>query len=569
MRLQNKKHPRPATGCARGRLGRLIFSRAAIACLTVFTGPVVWAQTPAPALPASAPAAAAPTVLVKAFDVQGNTLLKPAAVQQRLLPFTGRANLQRLRDAAAEVQEMYREAGYGGVVAFLPEQPLDGAEGAGATVLLRVVEGKLTRIEITQNQQYSADNIRASLPSLATGRTPDVRRIDAEIQLANENPAKTVQVLLQPGTEPATIAAQVTVAERPVQRFTARVDNTGPEANGRWRAALGWQHANVFNLDHVFAAELATAPENASSVAVFSASYRAPLYGRALAVDAYAAYSDVDAGKIGTPVGDLSFSGQGAIAGTRLSAYLPRWANIDQRLIAGLEWREYRNNCSIAGLPQGACGSAGASVALLPLSLSYTAQTVSELRAGFSIGVHHNLGSAGRHSDEADFQAVRPGSERRYTLLRASAQLSFPVGEWGSLATRLQGQHSAKALVPGELFGAGGAQSVRGFEEREIGGDSGLQLSVEAISASFGSLVGPPELDLRALLFADAATVSNRQGDPCLNGRSSCRLGSLGLGLRAGWQAWQLRLDVARAMNDANVTREGDVRAHFSLSTEF
>ena len=515
---------------------------------------------------------------VKSFDVQGNTLLKPDTVQQRLAPFTGRATLQRLRDAAAEVQEMYREAGYGGVVAFLPEQPLDGAESAGATVLLRVVEGKLTRIDITQNQQYSQANIRVSLPSLAVGRTPDVRRIDAEIQLANENPAKTVQVLLQPGTEPATIAAQVTVAERPVQRFTARVDNTGSQRNnsngsGRWRAALGWQHANVFDLDHVFAAELTTAPENASSLAVFSASYRAPMYGRALAVDAYAAYSDVDAGKLGTPVGDLSFSGQGAIAGARLSAYLPRWANIDQRLVSGLEWREYRNNCSIAGLPQGACGSAGASVALLPLSLSYTAQTVSELRAGFSIGLHHNLGAAGRHSAAADFEAVRPGSKRRYTLVRASAQLAFAVGDWGNLAARLQGQHSAKALVPGELFGAGGAQSVRGFEERELGGDSGLQLSVEAVSPSFGalfgSLFGSPELDLRALLFADAATVSNRQGDPCLNGRSSCRLSGLGLGLRSAWHAWQLRLDAARAMTDANTTRKGDVRAHFSLSTEF
>ena len=567
--MQSKKHPGAAAGRTPGRtpgsVGRLIV------CTAALVAPPSWAQTAAPAAAASAPAA--PTVQVKGFDVQGNTLLKPEAVQLRLAPFTGRATLQRLRDAAAEVQEMYREAGYGGVVAFLPEQPLDGAEGAGATVLLRVVEGKLTRIEITQNKQYSQANIRASLPSLATGRTPDVRRIDAEIQLANENPAKTVQVLLQPGTEPASIAAQVTVAERPVQRFTARVDNTGPEANGRWRAALGWQHANVWDLDHVFAAELATAPENASSVAVFSANYRAPLYGRALAVDAYAAYSDVDAGKVGTPVGDLSFSGQGAIVGARLSAYLPRWANIDQRLVGGLEWREYRNNCSIAGLPQGACGSAGASVALLPLSLSYTAQTVSDLRAGFSIGLHHNLGSAGRHSSAADFEAVRPGSERRYTLLRASAQLAFPVGEWGNLAARVQGQHSAKALVPGELFGAGGAQSVRGFEEREIGGDSGLQLSVEAISPSFGALFGtlfgPPELDLRALLFADAATVSNRQGDPCLNGRSSCRLGSLGLGLRAAWQAWQVRLDVARAMNDANVTRKGDVRAHFSLSTEF
>jgi outer membrane protein assembly factor BamA len=81
--------------------------------------------------------------------------------------------------------------------------------------------------------------------------------------------------------------------------------------------------------------------------------------------------------------------------------------------------------------------------------------------------------------------------------------------------------------------------------------------------------VGQPELELRVLLFADAATVSNRNGDPCLGERSSCRIGSLGAGLRLGWQAWQLRLDVGRAMNSAVTTREGDVRAHFSLSTSF
>ncbi len=570
--MQIAQHPAPAARRAAAVAGRFAWRLTVAAALA---GPV-WAQTqtqgpagPPPAAPTQPPAAAQPTVQVQAYEVQGNTLLQPAALQQRLQAYTGRQALQGLRDAAAAVQEMYRQAGYGGVVAFLPEQPLDAAGAAGATVRIRVVEGKLTRVDIAQNKAFSTANIRASLPTLVTGRTPDVRRIDAEIQLANENPAKTVQVLLQPGAEPATIAAQLTVAEQPVQRISARVDNTGGERDGRWRAALGWQHANLFDRDQVLGIELQTAPENASSVAVATVSYRAPLYGPLLAIDAYGAYSDVDAGKLATPAGDLSFSGQGSIVGTRLNAYLPRWQNIDQRLIAGLEWREYRNNCSIEGLPQGACGSAGASVAVQPLSLSYTAQAAGDVRAGLSIGLHHNLALGGRHGDAADFEAVRPGSARRYTLWRASAQVAVPVGEWGSVAARLQGQFSDRALVPGEAFGAGGAQSVRGFEERELGGDSGAQLSVEAISAPLGPLVGQPELELRVLLFADAATVSNRNGDPCLGERSSCRIGSLGAGLRLGWQAWQLRLDVGRAMNSAVTTREGDVRAHFSLSTSF
>jgi hemolysin activation/secretion protein len=355
-----------------------------------------------------------------------------------------------------------------------------------------------------------------------------------------------------------------------VQRFTARVDNTGGERTGRWRAALGWMHANVADKDQVFAVEMQTAPEDTKAVAVLSASYRAPLYGQAMAIDAYGAYSDVDAGKVGTQAGDLAFSGQGYIVGTRLNAYLPRYFNLDQRLVAGLELREYLNNCSIAGLPQGACGAAGESVSVQPLSLTYAAQTVSEVRASFSVGLHHNLAFGGKHGKQADFDAVRPDSQRRYTLLRASAALAVPVAEWGVLAARVQGQYSPKPLVPGELFGIGGAQNVRGFEERELGGDSGAQLSIEALSPSLGdSLFKQPGLDLRALLFADAGYVSNQQGDPCLLDRSNCHMGSLGLGLRAGWQQWQMRLDIARAMSTGTSTKKGDVRAHFGLSTAF
>ncbi|MDP2007910.1 MAG: ShlB/FhaC/HecB family hemolysin secretion/activation protein [Rubrivivax sp.] len=530
------------------------------------TAAPAWAQTGAPANPPAAAASApVPTVQVQTFEVLGNTLLAAEAVQGRLAEFKGTATLQRLRDAAAAVQELYRRAGYGGVVAFLPEQTM-----AGGLVRIRVIEGKLTRVDVADNKQYSVANIRASLPTLVTGATPQVRRIDAEIQLANENPAKSVQVLLQPGDTAGSIAAKVTVAEQPVQRFTARVDNTGGERTGRWRAALGWMHANVADKDHVFAVELQTAPEDTQAVAVLSASYRAPLYGQAMAIDAYGAYSDVDAGKVGTAAGDLAFSGQGYIVGTRLNAYLPRYFNLDQRLIAGLEWREYLNNCAIDGLPQGACGAAGESVSVQPLSLSYTAQTVSEIRAGFSVGLHHNLAFGGRHGEQADFEAVRANSVRRYTLLRASAQLAVPVSEWGQLAARVQGQLSAKPLVPGELFGIGGAQSVRGFEERELGGDSGVQVSLEALSPNLGeSLLQQPGLDLRALLFADAGFVSNQQGDPCLLDRSDCRMGSLGLGLRANWQQWQLRLDIARAMSTGTTTQKGDVRAHFGLSTAF
>ncbi|CAD5373116.1 Hemolysin activation/secretion protein [Rubrivivax sp. A210] len=525
--------------------------------------PLMPLMTPVPAAAQAQPAAA--TVEVNAYEIVGNTLLAPALIEARLQAHKGARTLAQLKDAAAAVQDLYRAAGYGGVVAFLPEQ-----DPKAGVLRIRVVEGRLTRIDVEEGAHFKRANLLASLPALALNRTPEVRRIDAEIQMANENPAKTLQVLLQPGSEPGSIAAKLGVVEQPVRRVTARLDNTGGRQDSRLRAALGWQDADLLGGDEVFGVEWQTAPGDPAAVNVISASYRVPLYGRGLAIDAYGAWSDVDAGKIGTQAGDLQFSGRGTVAGLRANVYLPRQSNLDQRLVLGAEWREYRNSCSITGLPEGACGAAGASVSLQPLSLTYTAQTVSEQRLGFSLGLHGNLGSGGSHGRSTDFEAVRPGSRRHYLALRASAQLGLPFDSGAQFALRASGQASGRPLVPGEMFGIGGAYSVRGYEERELSGDSGLQLTAEALSPDYG--VGAAWLrggELRALFFGDAGWVGNRQDSACLAGHTRCNIAAAGLGLRLGWPGLQLRADLAVATRDAAITRRGDRRLHFAVNASY
>lgn len=530
--------------------------------LLVLVGLGAAAQTPvAPAAPGAGAAGA--SVDVRRFELAGATLLDRAALDARLSEFLGLATLERLRAAAQAVQAMYREAGYGGVAAFVPEQDLrDGV------VMIRVVEGRLAKVEMTGQQQFSTANVRASLPSLREGGTPNVRRIDAEIQIANENPAKQVQVLLQPGARPGEVDAALTVAELPVSRFSARLDNTGGGQVGQWRAALGWQHANVLGLDHVFAAELLTAPQDTSAVASVSGSYRAPIYGQALAVDLYGAWSNVDAGKVGTAAGDLQFSGKGTILGGRLSAYLPRYGNIDQRLMAGVELRENKNSCQVDGLGSQACGSAGASVSAQPLSITYTAQASAQWRWGVSAGLHTNLALGGNHGAAEDFEAARAGSKRRYALLRGSGHVAAPLSDTWAATLRANAQWTDQALVSGEMFGAGGAQSVRGYEEREVSGDSGFTLSLELQG---GNLL--PEdwrsASLQPVVFIDVGSVHNQRGAPCMSGRASCHLAGAGFGLRGQWGPAALRLDVAGAQRSAPNTQDGDVRAHLSLSVNF
>jgi len=522
----------------------------------------VSAQSAAPA--ASAPSNAAPRMQVDEFKVIGNTLLPQSSLDTALAPYKGERSIDELKQAASAVQALYAAAGYGAVVAYLPEQ----SPSAGV-VTITVVEGRVVDVVVRGNSQFSEANIRKSLPALVTGATPNLKRIDSQIQIANENPAKQLQVLLQPGQRPGEAEARVTVTERPVQTGSVGLDNTGNDRTGDWRASLGWQHANVWGRDHVWSAQLLTSPENVDAVLVLSTAYRVPLYEQQLVVDGYAAYSHVDGGVTATVAGDLQFTGEGRLLGLRASRYLARLGEVDQRLSVGFDYRDYTNSCEIVGLPVGACGPAGESVSVQPLWAEYTAQKSVPHPMGVTVSLHHNLQIGGGESGSNHFEAVRRGAKPRYTLLRAAAFVSMPFGEDWQVQARLNAQFTGDALVPSEQFGIGGAASVRGYEERELAGDRGLAASVEVITPDVAEAVGLGKGALRFLAFADAGAVENRLGTPCVDNRDSCSIGSAGVGARFSAGGFGARLYVARSLKSAASTDRNDTRAHVALSYLF
>jgi hemolysin activation/secretion protein len=535
------------------------FTPCLLALLITSASPGAWSQ---------AVVAAAPKVQVTGFSVTGNTLLPAALIDATLARYTGERSLDELKQAALSVQGLYRDAGWGAVVAFLPEQT-----SAGGQVRITVIEGRLATVGVAGNKQFTEANIRASLPALVVGQTPRVREIDAQIQLANENPGKQIEVLLQPGGGAGQVEARITVTEEPITRWTASLDNTGNAQTGRARASLGYQHAALWSLDHVLSLQAQVAPEKLDAVTVLSANYRLPFYAQGAALDVYAAYSDVDGGTTGTPAGPLQFAGKGRIAGMRLTKYLPRLGEVDQRVVLGLDHRDYINNCAIIGLPAGACGNAGESVSVQPISLEYVVQRGGSSPMGASIGLQHNLQLGGSHAGDANFEAVRPGSKPRYTLLRFSLFAAPALAEDWRVQARVVGQASAHALVSGEQFGIGGASSVRGYEERELTGDSGFSATLEVTSPNLMPWLRPGAADsgssLNLVSFLDAGWVSNRLQTPCRLNQTECSLGGVGLGLRYASGPLQLRLDLAHATEAAARTGRHDTRAHVSVSYSF
>jgi hemolysin activation/secretion protein len=411
------------------------------------------------------------------------------------------------------------------------------------------------------------------LPAVQEGLTPKVRAFDTAVQLANESPAKQLAVTLEEGQKRGDVDVRVAVIEGPIQRFSVLADNTGNAQTGRTRLTAGYRNGVLSERDDQISALVQISPEKVDAVRVFSLGYKLPLYEQGLMLQAYTSYSNVVSATAVTAAGDLNFSGQGRVFGLEVTRFIERAGEFEQRLSLALDKRDYLNNCAIQGLPEGACGSAGASVSVHPLTLGYQNLRKGGRPAGVSLAFSSNLALGGRNASAADFEAVRAGASRNFQMLRASAFLSLPVGADWQLNFRAIGQATSSKLVPGEQFGLTSVGVVRGYEEREVTGDSGLAGSFEVLMPTLMS--APPGQgatgfhDLRLLVFGDAGVTRNRGGLTCDGLKTNCQLSSVGLGARFAFEQSIWRFDLARANENARLTASGDLRVHFSASYAF
>ena len=507
--------------------------------------------------PAPASAAAA-TIQVTNVQVEGNTLLPERVVRETTAPAVGTTTLDALKAVASALQAQYRRAGYGGVVVYLPQQAV-----AGGNVVFRVVEGRIARVKVTGQQHVSVNNVRAGIPSLREGEVARVERIDREIQLSNESPTKEVRITMTAGARPGEVDAEIQVKDDAPLKLLAGYSNTGDDGTGRHRVSVGLRHSNLLDRDHVGTLQYQTSPEHPSLVSVLSAGYRVPLYELGMSVDAFAAYSDVSVGTTVTPAGALDFTGRGTILGLRGNWSLPRWEGVEQRVTLGIDWRNYKNLCTLGTLGAAGCGPSGVSVRTLPLSVSYIAQqAIPGGSGGVSAGLYMNAGGSG----QATFEAARPGAPRRYVIGRTSASGQWALPEGFGLAARGEAQFTGDALISAEKFGLGGLASVRGYRERELTGDSGYVVRVEGQGPEWGGEAGR----VRPLVFVDHGRVSNRGDTACRSPAftaTHCALSSLGLGARfAIGTHTSGSVDIGRALNEAIATQRGDWRAHVAVN---
>ncbi|MFA6014207.1 MAG: ShlB/FhaC/HecB family hemolysin secretion/activation protein [Gallionellaceae bacterium] len=504
------------------------------------------------------------------FNVEGNTLLNINIINELLDEFSGaQRSYNDIQLAINALTGGYRKAGYYLVWVTAPEQSLDQG-----SVTLHVTEGHIGNITLTGNQHFSDANIRASLPLLQTDSAPRAVKISANAQLANENPAKQVDIILRATKQIGIVDAEIHVIDvNPLKAFLT-FDNTGTPKTGNYRIGAGAQHANIFDLDHVATFNYSTSPEQQNHVSLYSGSYRIPLYSRDGSIDFIYAFSDVNAGTTQTIAGPLSFSGRGVVYGMRYNQLLARHGEYSQRLVFGWDYRAYQNNCSLGDFGAAGCGPAARDITVNPMSVSYSGNWEQPGRAtDFFIALSSNIPGA-KNGQEIDFNLVRPSpnngadASSHYSILRfGGSSLNAYTNNWQSRAA-FTAQYTRDALISSEQFSIAGATAVRGFLEREVSLDTGYLTNLELYTPN---LIGDSYArygSLRSLIFYDfgAARKNTLQGEPA----QTENIASLGAGLRWKIQRdFNLRFDWALVMRAGGNTEAGDYHGHLSVYYEF
>ena len=487
------------------------------------------------------------------YAVEGATLLTPAEIEAAVASFIGTdKDFSDVQSALEVIEALYADRGYSAVHVLLPEQEMEAG-----TVRFQVIEGHYGKVTVKNNRFFSEANLLNAIPSVRSGGVPKSKQVARELRLANENPARQLNVVLKGGERDDELDASLQVSDSKFSQWTLTADNSGTVETGRSRISLAYRHANLFDADQVAQVQAQISPEHTDRSQVVGGSYRIPLYGLGHSVEFFGSYSNINA-----VVGGLSnFQGGGLMFSTRYNVPLERRGTFDPRVSFGLDWRRFDKIELTSPPPTTLFGE----IVVTPLSAAYATQGrlgKGDVALNTSLTVNVPVAGSGKSADFAAYDRINTAApEPHYKVLRFGASYFLPLAADWQWRTAFSGQWSNDRLIQGEQIRLGGADGVRGFSEGSETGERGGKLNLELYAPAW-NMGG---LGTRGLLFADAGRVQPETGD-------STGIASLGLGLRASYSgSLALRFDAGRIINEGTDSKQqqGDWRLHASLSGTF
>jgi len=495
----------------------------------------------------------------------------PKEVGMALQRYIGQpVSLSSLDRLVKDVIVAYRDGDRPVVDVLLPEQDI-----TSGVVQLVVIESELARIRVEGVDVDTEEYIRSQM-RVRNGEVIRASEVLRDLSWVNRSPYRKVDMVYAPGFEFGTTDIILKTYETRANWFYTGYEDSGTRFLGSDRIVFGFNFGDVFGPNRTISYQY-TGDLDFEHVKAHSLVYTHSLPWRH-SVTILASFVSVNSEPIplpGVPGGIIS-SGENTQLSARYTIPLDGKANRRREMDIGFDWKSNGNALEFfSPLPAtGAINLFGSRAEIFQFSLGY-AETIQHKRGvtQFNIRGVWSPGNWSNHNSDLVFAINRFNSTADYFYGIASVEHQQRLYDNWSLRFKMQGQLASENLQPSEQLGAGGYDTVRGFEQRELIGDEGFWGTIELYTPDL-SLARifdwENETDsLRFLGFFDAASleqVTPLPGSPF----NQQQIGSVGVGLRWNYSDWfKFRADYGYPVFTDNLVLDESGRFHIGATATF
>lgn len=493
--------------------------------------------------------------------VEGNSVLPAASIETAVYPHLGEQKTIRDVEAArAALEKTYHDNGFLTVFVDIPEQKVDGG-----TVRLRVNEGQVERLRVSDARYFTPSGIKAAVPALAEGGVPYFPAVQQQLAQAGAKADLQVTPVLRPGRTPGKVEVDLKVKDELPLHGSVELNDRYSANTSRTRLNANVRYDNLWQRGHSVSLGVQVAPQEIDESKVFSATYVMPA-GRGDYLALYGVHSQSNV----AAVGDINVIGNGNIVGLRHISTLRARPGFFHTLTAGLDYKDFKETVKLGADQE------NTPISYLPFMLAYEA-TVQGAASNTVLGAKLNFSLRGLADDSLDckggqqlneFACKRFLAKANYAALQLDLKHTHKLPAAWSLHGRLSGQRASGPLISNEQFAAGGVDSVRGYIESAAMGDDGWIAGLELRAPPLARHLSAQLKDFNPYAFAEGARLSLQ--DPLPGQTSRFDLLSAGVGLRfRGWGGVNGALDWAYPFEQAGSVKAGDSRIHFRLGYEW
>jgi hemolysin activation/secretion protein len=497
------------------------------------------------------------------YQVEGNTVLAPIAIERALQDYLGPGrHMADVEAARAALENAYQKAGYLTVGVDIPEQRIDDG-----VVRLSVLEGRVREVYVTGSRYHSQGWIRAHVAGIAPGAVPNFNVAQAQLAEVNREDRR-VQPVLRPGRLPGTVDIDLQVNDTLPAGGSIELNNQNARDTTAARLLASGHYDNAFQRDHSVTATLQIAPEDPRESTVGILNYALPFDGGdTLALNLVASNSNVDS------LGGTQVLGKGLTAGARWQHPIALsdgyWS-----VSAGADYKDLRQKTRFGG------DAISTPLRYLPFQFGlFGLWTAGPDRVQFNGSGTFAISQIfartvpcpvpGGESQQDQFACSRKGADGSFGIVRGDLRYTHQFTD-ARVSMRAGAQLASQPLVSAEQYALGGADTVRGYFESESTGDEGALFSTEisSLNLATGPTLAQRVKELSLLAFFDAGKTYNI--DPAVGEPGHAYLIGLGAGTRLALRdGLEGQLDFAWPQKAVLGRPNPDLRVHARVAWQF